>query len=134
MKGPQLYVLFPGTARDALTFYAGVFGGELALYSYAEFNRSDGPPTAIAHGMLSGEVTLGAADAAPGENPVQIQGAMLSLLGAAEPPVLHGWFEALADGGQVVDPLAAKPWGATDGQVLDRFGLTWLIGYEHPVD
>lgn len=84
--------------------------------------------------MLSGEVTLGAADAAPGENPVQIQGAMLSLLGAAEPPVLHGWFEALADGGQVVDPLAAKPWGATDGQVLDRFGLTWLIGYEHPAD
>lgn len=132
MKGPQLYVLFPGTAREALNFYAEVFGGELALHSYAQFNRSDGPPTAIAHGVLSGEVTLGAADAAPGEATVQIQGAMLSLLGAADPAVLHGWFEALSIGGRVLDPLGPKPWGACDGQVLDRYGLTWLIGYEQP--
>ena len=23
-----------------------------------------------------------------------------------------------------------QPWGATDGQVVDRFGLHWLIGFE----
>ena len=53
-----------------------------------------------------------------------------ALLGTAEPEVLHRWFDALADGGTVVDPLGPKPWGASDGQVIDRFGLHWLIGYE----
>lgn len=30
MTALQIYALFPGTAREALTFYVGVFGGTLA--------------------------------------------------------------------------------------------------------
>ncbi len=130
MTAPQLYVSFPGTAREALGFYAEIFGGELSLYTYGEFSRTDGPVDAIAHGMLSGVVSLGGSDAAEGEKTVAMEGAMLSLLGAADPEVLHEWFDKLADGGRIVDPLAPKPWGASDGQVVDRHGLHWLIGYE----
>ncbi|MEQ4565089.1 VOC family protein [Paenarthrobacter sp. CAP02] len=130
MTAPQIYVLFPGTAREALGFYAEIFGGELTLHSYQDFSRTDGPADAIAHGVLSGVVALAGADAAAGEESVRIEGAMLSLLGAAEPAVLHEWFDKLADGGRIVDPLAQKPWGASDGQVVDRHGLHWLIGYE----
>ncbi|NHW46960.1 VOC family protein [Paenarthrobacter sp. MSM-2-10-13] len=130
MTAPQLYISFPGSARDALGFYAEVFGGELSLHSYRDFGRTDGPPEAIAHGVLSGVVSLSGSDAAAGEKTVQIEGAMLSLLGAADPHVLHEWFDKLAEGGRIVDPLAPKPWGASDGQVVDRHGLRWLIGYE----
>ncbi|MFP5315240.1 MAG: VOC family protein [Actinomycetes bacterium] len=130
MTAPQIYVSFPGTARQALTFYADVFGGELSLHTLAEFGRSDGPSDAIAHGTLSGTVAMAGSDAGPGDAPVRFQGLMLSLLGTAEPEVLHQWFDRLADGGSVVDPLAPKPWGASDGQVIDRHGLHWLIGYE----
>ena len=38
--------------------------------------------------------------------------------------------EALAEGGEVIDALQERPWGAHDGQVTDRFGVPWLIGYE----
>ncbi|MGN6443374.1 MAG: VOC family protein, partial [Arthrobacter sp.] len=62
---------------------------------------------------------------------VRLEGVMLSLLGTADADVLHAWFNKLSSGGRVVDPLAAKPWGASDGQVIDRFGLHWLVGYEH---
>ena len=128
---PQIYVSFPGTARAALQFYADVFGGELALHSYEAFGRTDGPPDAVAHGVLEGPVSLAGSDAGEADPVVRVEGLMLSLLGAAEPAVLHRWFEDLAEGGgQVVDPLARKPWGASDGQVLDRHGLRWLIGYE----
>ncbi|WP_416404330.1 VOC family protein [Arthrobacter sp. LFS091] len=130
MTAPQIYVLFPGTAREALGFYAEIFGGELTLHSYQDFSRTDGPADAIAHGVLSGVVALAGADAGAGEKSVRIEGAMLSLLGAAEPAVLHEWFDKLADGGRIVDPLAQKPWGASDGQVVDRHGLHWLLGYE----
>jgi PhnB protein len=103
---------------------------ELSLYTYADFGRSDGPPDAIAHGVLTGTVAMAGSDAAAGERTVRFEGVMLSLLGTAEPEVLHGWFDQLAVAGEVVDPLAPKPWGASDGQVVDRHGLHWLIGYE----
>ncbi len=130
MTAPQIYISFPGTARDALGFYADVFGGELSLHTFGDFGRADGPADAIAHGVLSGVVALAGSDAAAGEKSVRMEGLMLSLLGTAEPAVLHGWFDGLAAGGVVVDPLAPKPWGASDGQVIDRHGLHWLIGYE----
>ena len=127
---PQVYISFPGTARSALGFYAAIFGGELTLYSFEDFGRTDGAPDAIAHGVLDGIVSLGGSDAANGQPAVRVEGLLLSLLGAAEPAVLHQWFDRLAEGGRVVDPLALKPWGAYDGQVVDRHGLQWLVGYE----
>ncbi len=130
-SGPVIYVSFPGTAREALTFYSETFGGELSLHSYEDFNRTDGPGGAIAHGMLSGPVALAGSDAATGEKTVRMEGAMLSLLGTAIAGVLREWFEKLSEGGTVVDPLGEKPWGASDGQVIDRYGLHWLIGFEH---
>lgn len=130
MTAPQIYVSFPGTAREALSFYAEVFGGELSLHTNEDFGRSDGSPDAIAHGVLTGVVALAGSDAVAGERPVRFEGLKLSLLGTAEPDVLHAWFDQLAVGGVVVDPLAPKPWGASDGQVIDRHGLHWLIGYE----
>ncbi|MBV1780896.1 VOC family protein [Paeniglutamicibacter sp. ABSL32-1] len=130
MTAPQIYVSFPGTAREALGFYAEVFGGKLSLYTYEEFGRKDGPPEAIAHGVLDGLVALAGSDAAEGSKSVRFEGLMLSLLGTAGPSVLHGWFDKLAVDGKVLDPLAPKPWGASDGQVIDRHGLHWLIGYD----
>ena len=36
----------------------------------------------------------------------------------------------VTEGGRVVDDLQTRPWGASDGQVIDRYGLHWLIGFE----
>ena len=131
MTSPKPYLLLPGTAREALTRYHEVFGGELVLNTYGDFNRMDGPADAVAHGMLQGRVELYAADAAPGEESFSSTGLMLTLLGTSTPDELTRWFRQLADGGTVVDDLQVRPWGASDGQVRDRFGVLWLVGYEH---
>jgi len=55
---------------------------------------------------------------------------MLSPLGTASPSALRTWSSSLAEGGQIVDDLQTRPWGASDGQVIDRYGLHWLIGFE----
>jgi PhnB protein len=132
VSGILVYVTFPGTARQALQLYASIFGGELSLNSFEEFGRTDGPRDAVAHGVLTGLVSIGGSDATDGEPVMQTQGLRLSLLGTASPDTLHEWFERLAEGGHIVDPLQERPWGATDGQVIDRYGLHWLIGYEGP--
>jgi PhnB protein len=129
--GPAPYVLFPGTAREALTFYGDVFGSPVQLHTFEEFNRTDGPASAIAHGYLTeGPVRLLGADATGDHAPLRCEGMMLSLLGTAAPSVLKEWFARLSDGGKVVDDLQVRPWGASDGQVIDRYGLHWLIGFE----
>jgi PhnB protein len=130
VAAPTPYLHLPGTARAALTFYAQVFGGTVELHTFAEFGRTDGPDDAVAHGILSGPVDLFAADVAGDELPLRTEGLMLSLLGAAPPASLRAWFAGLSDGGRVVDDLQPRPWGASDGQVVDRFGLLWLVGFE----
>ena len=131
MTDPTPYLHFPGTARAALTFYGAVFGCDVQLHTLAEFERTDGPADAIAHGYLvEGPVALFAADVSGDDPPVRCEGMMLALLGTADPATLRRWFSGLSDGGRVVDPLQTRPWGATDGQVIDRYGLHWLIGYE----
>lgn len=128
---PTPYITFPGNAREALTFYAAVFGCSVQLHTFQEFNRTDGPVDAIAHGYLKdGPVLLSGSDAAADETPVRVEGMLLSLLGTAAPSTLKDWFAGLSEGGRVVDDLQMRPWGASDGQVVDRYGLRWLIGFE----
>jgi PhnB protein len=135
VTGLTPYLHFPGTAREALSFYAKVFGGVPELHSFEEFGRSDGPGDAIAHGqLLDAPISLYAADAAGDEPGFQAQGLMLSLLGTADPATLRAWFARLADGGTVVEDLQPRQWGAFDGQVIDRYGLHWLIGFESDAD
>jgi PhnB protein len=131
MTDPTPYIHLPGTAREALTFYGDVFGGRVQLHTFTEFGRTDGPAEAIAHGYLvDGPVALFAADVAGDEPPFRCAGMMLSLLGTADPSTLRTWFSSLSEGGRVVDDLQKRPWGASDGQVIDRYGLHWLIGFE----
>ncbi|MFK4850422.1 VOC family protein [Microbacterium sp. ZW T6_19] len=133
MSGLIPYLLFPGNAAEALGSYQAVFGGELQLLDYAAAGRHDGPGDAIAHGQLAGPVEIAGADAGADDDAVQMAGMFLSLLGTADATTLTSWFDQLAAGGRVIDPLQERPWGDFDGTVVDRYGIRWLIGF-HPED
>ena len=131
MPPPIPYLHFAGCAREALSFYAAAFGGAARWHTFAEFGRTDGPAEAIAHGYLvSSPVDLYAADVAGDEPALHSRGLMLALLGTAEPATLREWFARIAQDGDVLDDLKPRPWGACDGQVVDRYGVHWLIGFE----
>ncbi|HVC14272.1 MAG TPA: hypothetical protein VND62_05370 [Acidimicrobiales bacterium] len=128
---PTPYIHFPGTAREALSFYGEVFGCSVQLHTFEEFHRTDGRGDAIAHGCLrDGPVLLFGADVAGDEPSVRCEGLMLSLLGTADPTTLRNWFSKLSERGRVVDQLQVRSWGDSDGQVVDRYGVHWLIGFE----
>lgn len=131
MTAMSLYIWFPGNAREALSAYQGVFGGELELHTLADMGRTDGPADAIGHGVLAGPVSLFGTDAVGDDEPLSMRGASIALLGTADPETLERWFHALSEGGTVLDPFQERPWGGTDGQVVDRFGIRWLLGFEH---
>ena len=71
---PQVYISFPGTAREALMSYAELFGGELMLHTFQDFGRTDGSSELIAHGEHNGIVSLRGSNAAEREPVVRVEG------------------------------------------------------------
>jgi len=41
-------------------------------------------------------------------------------------------WDGLADGGDIIEPLAASAWSPGFGMLTDRFGVTWVIDVEAP--
>jgi PhnB protein len=125
------YLGFRDNARDAMTFYKSVFGGDLVLSSFGDFQASQDPSEAdkIMHGMLTtdkGMVLMGAdtpssMDYTPGNT------MSVSLSGDDEAELRGYWDKLSGDGGSVTVPLEPAPWGDTFGMCTDRFGIAWLV-------
>ncbi len=142
---------FRGTARAALDFYQSVFGGHVVAATYGDFGMPQDAPGAdrIVFGQLESDSGLRImAYDIPGlddPDPSAIAGSttrsngttitdrtfFLSMRGETLDDVTAYW-SALADGADVVEPLAASAWSPGFGMLTDRFGVTWVIDVQTP--
>ena len=124
------YISFRDQAREAMTFYQTVFGGELTLSTFAEMHASEDPAEAekIMHSQLEGEngLTLMAADTPSSMDFSPGNTMSVSLSGDEETP-LRGYWEKLSASGTVTVPLEKAPWGDSFGMCTDAYGVTWLV-------
>jgi PhnB protein len=123
------YLMFPGTAADAMAFYKDVFGGDLKLSTYGSFPGADEALAAkIMHGQLDtpSGFTLMGADEAPGTELKAGNNFAVSLSGDDEAE-LRGYWDKLSADGQVTVALEKQMWGDTFGQCVDRFGTAWMV-------
>jgi len=123
------YLNFDGTTRAAMEFYHSVFGGELAISTFGEFGAPEGvDPDGTMHAMLQTPAgfTLMASDGPPGQPVTSGSNFSISLSGDDEAE-LRGYWDQLAEGGQVVMPLERQMWGDTFGMCVDKFGMPWMI-------
>ncbi|GEP33985.1 VOC family protein [Nocardioides szechwanensis] len=126
------YLHFDGTARDAITFYQSVFGGELALNTFGEMGMQGEQAEQVMHAQLEApDLVLMASDTPPGETLTPGSTVTLSLSGDDDAK-LRGWFETLADGGQINVPLEKQMWGDVFGQLADKYGVTWMVNINQP--
>ncbi|MGW3915978.1 VOC family protein [Streptomyces sp. NPDC005070] len=124
------YISFSGDARQALTFYQEVFGGELALSEFGAFG-SEAPPgfaDKIMHGMLEAPngFTIMGADVPPGMERKAGNNFAVSLSGD-DAEDLRGYWAKLSADGKVSVPLEKQMWGDTFGMCTDRFGVEWMV-------
>jgi PhnB protein len=124
------YLNFRDNARDAMTFYQSVLGGELTVSTFADFQASDDPTEQekVMHSQLETPdgLVLMAADTPNGMEYRPQAGVAVSLNGDDEPR-LQGYWERLSEGGTVMMPFEKAPWGATFGMCVDRFGTSWMV-------
>jgi PhnB protein len=130
------YLNFNGNARQAMEFYASVFGGTLNLNTFADFG-AQGTPDAdrIMHAMLEtdGGYTLMGADVTSEMEYHAPAGFSISLSGGGDDgDMLRGCFEKLSASGTVTMPLAKQAWGDQFGMCVDQFGVPWMVNISQP--
>jgi PhnB protein len=123
------YVSFAGDARQAMEFYATVFGGNLDLRTFGQYGMEGDGADKIMHGQLDADngFTLMCADAAPGSEREPGNNNMAISLSGDDTDLLHGCWDKLADGGTVLVPLEKQMWGDEFGMCNDRFGIPWMV-------
>ncbi|MGB4762005.1 MAG: VOC family protein [Candidatus Saccharimonas sp.] len=119
----QPYISFKGRAREAMSFYHGVFGGQLDIVEFSQFGVPHEPADAVMHSALvvDGTTLIMGSDAME-DTPA---GIALSLSGTGDD--LRDIFAKLADGAQDSRELQQEQWGAEYGEVLDKFGVRWMF-------
>ncbi|MCW2287377.1 VOC family protein [Leucobacter luti] len=130
------YLNFHGTAREALEFYQSVLGGSLNIMNYDSIPGVMGDADEgdkVMHGQLDTEdgLTLMAADlpASLADSPDASLGGVSITLSGTDERIRDAW-DALTEGGTIVEPFAEAPWGDTFGMLVDRFGARWMLSLE----
>ncbi len=123
------YLNFNGNARQAMEFYASVFGGHLTLSTFADFGAKDSPDAdRIMHGMLEteGGYTIMAADVTSDMEYHAPAGFSVSLSGD-DAEALRSYWQKLSAGGTTMMPMQKQAWGDEFGMCVDQFGVSWLV-------
>ncbi|ANZ41119.1 bleomycin resistance protein [Lentzea guizhouensis] len=136
---------FRGQAREALDFYASVFGGKATIATYGDFGMPADLPGAA--NVVFGQVVadngfrvmaydVPGADQpfTPGEpttrrengTTITTEPFFLSVRGESVEEVGPLW-ERLAEGATVVEPFGPAQWAPAFGMLTDRFGVTWIL-------
>jgi PhnB protein len=126
------YLNFRGQAREAMTFYQSVFGGQLEVMTFADMGGMGVPESEaglVMHSALtvSDSVQLMGADVPSHmDTGGDISNGSISLSGDDE-ATLRGWFDGLSAGGTIGVPLEKAPWGDSFGMFTDKFGVGWMV-------
>lgn len=126
------YLGFRDNAREAMEFYRTVFGGELTISTFADFQASEDPEeqNLVMHAQLEtpGGLTLMASDTPRRMDYASGTAITLSLSGRKEDDAdLRGYWDRLSEGGTITMPLEPAAWGDVFGMLTDRFGMSWMV-------
>jgi PhnB protein len=130
----QPYLFFEGRAEEAIEFYKKALGAKVEAIIRMKDSPEPPPPGMVPPGSENkvmhsafriGDTTVMASDGRCSGKP-SFQGVSLSINAANEAEAKR-LFDALADGGQVHQPLTKTFFSPSFGMLADRFGVNWMI-------
>ena len=130
----NVYLTFPGTCEQALSFYETVFHGKReSLMKHGETPMKEHVSAdwqdKVIHAVLRiGDGSLMASDAPPQMYKTP-QGFSVSIILSVDEA--ERVFPLLADGGKIAMALQETFWAQRFGSVTDRFGTPWMITGGH---
>ena len=133
------YLSFRDNAKEAMTFYQSVFGGEFtSLFRFRDLpiegvTLTEEQSNQIMHiGMrIDGGTRLMGNDSLPmfGKN-LQPGNTVYLSVSPDSKEEADRVFSALSAGGEVETPMADQSWGDYYGALTDKFGVQWMVNFE----
>lgn len=123
------HLIFPGTCAEAMEFYASVLGGVPQVSTFSEYGME---VAAVMHAALAtpaGFHILGSDALDEAESRLHVgTNVQISLSGdPSDAHALRSYWDALAEGGEVLETLQAQMWGDECGLLVDKFGIHWHV-------
>ena len=132
----QSYLFIDGRCEEAIEFYKKTLGAKVDMMmrfkeAPADHKAPPGTENKIMHASLRiGDTRVMASDGMAHGKP-EFKGFSLSL-DAKDAAEADRLFAALADGGEVRQPLIETFFSPRFGMVADKFGVGWMILVEDP--
>ncbi len=130
----QPYVFFYGRCEEALEYYKGAIGGTYELQRMDEAppemiqDVPSGQRSKVMHASFTGAGISFLASDGRETKAIDPEAGNISLaLNVSDRATGERIFKALAHGGRVSMPLDDAFWGGRFGDVIDRFGIEWMI-------
>ena len=127
----QSYLMFNGRCEEAIEFYKKALGAKVEMMmrfkEAPEGQCAPGSENKIMHSALKiGDTVVMASDGMAQGQPLEFKGISLTLNPKTEAEC-ERLFNALADGGQVFQPLIKTFFSPKSGVVSDKFGVSWMV-------
>jgi PhnB protein len=136
------YLHFEGNTEAAFNFYKSVFGGEFATFQrYSNIpdqsgfgEVSEGEKEKIMHVALpigKENVLMGADTLNCMRHQISIGNNSSISISTESKEETERIFNGLAEGGKVTMPLTKTFWSEYFGMCSDKFGIQWMVNYDH---
>ena len=133
----QPYLNFAGNCREAVEFYARVFGTDRPHFqTYGEVPPDPNytPPEETKHLIMHSRLMISGtqvmfSDSPPGM-PFAVGNNVSLTVNTSSRQEIVDAFEALSDGGQVGMPLQETFWSKLYGMVTDKYGVEWQFNLD----
>lgn len=131
---------FEGHCREAVAFYARVFGldmPEILTFRDAPPDSGMDVPEKYLNRVMHTSMIIQGTEILFSDNyeitPVVVGNNMGIIVTTDNDDEITAWFNALQEGGSVVWNLEKVFWSRLYGAVIDRFGISWQIMHTEPV-
>ena len=133
---PTPYLFFDGRCEEAIEFYKKALGAKVEMMmrfkDAPEGQCTPGTEDKIMHSSFRiGDTVLMATDHTMNPGKLEFKGMSLTLNPKTEAEC-DRFFTALAEGGQVQQPLVKTFFSPKFGVVADKFGVNWMVMVEPP--
>ena len=128
------YLTFSGNCREAMHFYKDCLGGELTLQTIGESPLAEKMPPqmkeCILHATLLKDKLILMGSDMVGENGLKKGNAVSLAVNCSSDEEIQSFYEKLSAGGNKDHALEQSFWGATFGDLTDKYGNHWLLIYD----
>ncbi|WP_339274559.1 VOC family protein [Paenibacillus sp. FSL W8-0426] len=120
--------LMSGDARSQANYYIEALGGEIQFVS--TYGDAPGAPEAMKDKVMHLAITVAGTNSLMLSDvfePVSYNRSVSLSLTYNDEAEARAAYAKLSEGGESKYPFALQPWGAYYGEIIDQFGVTWMI-------